>query len=64
MNRLVLKRLLNKWNGEWAEAVSGEEACELANQDKFDLILMDIEMDELDGFETAELIKSKSTLKA
>lgn len=62
MNRLVLKRLLNKWNGEWAEAVSGEEACELANQDKFDLILMDIEMDELDGFETAELIKSKSTL--
>jgi signal transduction histidine kinase/CheY-like chemotaxis protein len=62
MNRLVLKRLFNKWNGEWSEAVSGKEACELANQYKFDLILMDIEMDELDGFETAALIKSKSEL--
>jgi len=62
MNRLVLKRLFNKWNGEWSEAVSGKEACELADQYKFDLILMDIEMDELDGFETAALIKAKSKL--
>jgi len=62
MNRLVLKRLFKNWNAACVEAKSGNEAFDLSNQSVFDLILMDIEMDGMDGFETALLIKSKSDL--
>ncbi len=62
MNRLVLKRLLKKWNAEYYESSSGKAAFELANEIQFDLILMDIEMEGMDGFETAGLIQEKSEL--
>ena len=60
MNRLVLKRLLSMWNASHFEARSGAEALILASNHKFDLILMDIEMDGMDGFETAEAIRTES----
>lgn len=64
MNRLVLKRLFNIWNAECIEARSGEEALEKAMDMRFDLILMDLQMDGMDGFEATERIRKEATKNA
>ncbi|MDH5710304.1 MAG: ATP-binding protein [Gammaproteobacteria bacterium] len=38
-------------------ALSGREAIELTNNRKFNLIFMDLQMPEIDGFETSQLIR-------
>lgn len=61
MNRLVLKRLFSIWNADFSEASGGERAIELCSQKQFDLVLMDIEMRPIDGFETvATLLQEPS----
>lgn len=60
MNRLVLKRLLSMWNADSSEARNGYEAVEKANTTLFDLILMDLEMDGIDGFEATDQIVQNS----
>lgn len=60
MNRLVLKRLFSMWNADCYEAQSGNEAVEIAENIAFDLILMDLQMDGMDGFETTAWIKRNS----
>ena len=64
MNRLVLKRLFGIWNAECIEARNGMEALERSNEMTFDLILMDVEMDGLDGFETTTLIRKESKINS
>ena len=60
MNRMVLNRLFQKWNAEFHEASSGNKAFQKSNEEQFDLILMDIHMDEMDGFECTSIIREKS----
>ncbi len=62
MNRLVLKRFFSMWNADCLEARNGYEAVELANETAFNLILMDLEMDGIDGFETTCQIRKDSKL--
>ena len=61
MNRLVLKRLLQIWNGGFTEADNGNDAIELCEHNKYDLILSDLEMKPLNGFDTAlKIAKTKN----
>ena len=53
MNRLVLKRLLQIWNGNFVEVDNGVEGVELCEHTAFDLVLTDLEMKPLNGFDTA-----------
>ena len=62
MNRMVLSRLFQKWNAEFHEASNGNKAFQKSNEELFDLILMDIHMDEMDGFECTALIREQSIL--
>jgi CheY-like chemotaxis protein len=41
------------------EADSGMHALEILLQDKIDLILLDVQMPEMDGFETAQMVRSR-----
>ena len=50
--------LLESWGYEVATASSGKEAVEQAQVVEPDLILMDVNMEEMNGFEACEKIKS------
>lgn len=59
-NVFTLRTLLTaNLDTEVIEAESGMAALEKVSQQKIDLILLDIQMPELDGFETAKLIRSR-----
>jgi len=62
-NLLVLKRILEDQNIAISTATSGNEALGLILEQEFALVLMDVQMPEMDGFETAELIRSAEASK-
>jgi signal transduction histidine kinase len=55
-NHRVLERILEPLNLDIEKALSGQKALEVAHCHDFFLILMDVQMPIMDGFETASLI--------
>ncbi len=53
-NRLALRRLLAKAGAELVEADSGNAALAACLDQHFALILLDVNMPEMDGFEVAQ----------
>ena len=58
INRLFFQSSLKKLNVQVKLAESGFDALEICRQQCFDLILMDIRMDGMDGMQTATAIKA------
>jgi len=59
VNRVVATRLLNKQNHTVRTASNGREALEIIENEKFDCVLMDVQMPVLDGFETTAAIRAR-----
>lgn len=57
-NLLVLEQLLESKERTFIKAGTGEEALKLAFKKEFDLIVLDVQMPGMDGFEVAQLLKS------
>ena len=57
MNRKVASKILNKEGFSIVEAQNGEEAIEVLKSQKIDLILMDLMMPVMDGYEATKIIK-------
>lgn len=55
-NLYLIKNILNRWNVSFTEANNGEVAVELVLKNEYDLILMDIRMPIMDGYEATKLI--------
>ncbi len=57
VNQKVVMRLLQKYNCSVDLAPNGREAVHMVQQKQYDLILMDCQMPELDGFEATAAIR-------
>jgi two-component system cell cycle response regulator DivK len=62
-NRAIMRDLLNSVGFELIEAVDGEEGVRIAEREKPDLILMDIQLPLIDGYEATRRIKANTALK-
>lgn len=62
-NRRIMRDLLTSVGYELIEAVNGEDGVKAAAAHVPDLILMDIQLPGIDGYETTRQIKAKPELK-
>lgn len=62
-NRMVLERQLERLGHRVVLAEHGLEAIELLHKQQFDLIMLDIMMPVMNGFETLTVLKSDQTLR-
>ncbi|RZA13382.1 MAG: response regulator, partial [Proteobacteria bacterium] len=58
-NRYLLSRILRMQGAVITEAVDGEEGVEKAMQNDFDIVLMDIQMPRMDGFEALAYLRAQ-----
>jgi PAS domain S-box-containing protein len=63
VNQLLAKRLLEKRGHRVTMTMNGREALEALAIDKFDLVLMDLQMPEMDGFQATLALREKEKLK-
>lgn len=58
MNQFFIKKLFAKWKIDYDVACNGREAVEFISKKDYDIVLVDLQMPELDGFEVAKFIRT------
>lgn len=57
-NQMIASRMLAGFNQQYEIACDGREALETLKERPFDLVLMDLQMPEMDGYEATEAIRN------
>jgi len=57
MNVMVAQKFLHRWKMEMEVASNGHEAVKMADENFYDIILMDLQMPEMDGYQAAQEIR-------
>jgi DNA-binding response OmpR family regulator len=63
MNRILLARYLSKLGYQATLLENGRQALELLQSESFDLILLDVEMPDMDGYQVLEQLKADPRLR-
>ena len=63
-NRMIMRDVLSSAGYDLIEAVNGEDGVKLAHSERPDLILMDIQLPIIDGYEATRQIKGSTVLKS
>jgi PAS domain S-box-containing protein len=61
MNQFVMSQFFKKWNAQVETAENGRLAIKKLSEKNFDLVLMDVHMPEMDGFEATQVIRDESS---
>lgn len=59
MNQRLIKHLMKNWNFNFDLVFNGAQAIEALKKQTYDLVLMDIQMPEMDGYTATGLIRSE-----
>ena len=59
VNVMVAQKFLEKWHCSIYYAKNGEEALEVYEEDKFDIILMDLQMPVMDGYAATKELRAR-----
>lgn len=59
MNQKLFKHIFDEWKLSYTFVNNGKEAVEILRNEKFRLVLMDIQMPLMDGYTAAQLIRSE-----
>lgn len=58
MNIMVIKKFFRKWDIDFEIAMNGQIAVDMATKKNYDLILMDLQMPVMDGYQAAKAIRT------
>lgn len=61
MNLLIASKFLKRWQINVDEAINGQEAVKIVAQKRYDLIIMDLQMPIMNGFEATKKIREFNT---